>query len=316
MNKPVISVVAATYKRPALLRDLLESLEAQTLSWDQFEVLIVDDESGPETVAVLEEFAAKGSLNLRWETQKNAGPATARNRGVAMAAAPLIAFTDDDCVVCATWLEDYLSYMREHPETAGVGGLLIRKHDNLVARWTDHAVQMGHFVKNGEALILITANACYRKEAFRTAGGFDTRIPWAGGEDPDLSRKVIENGGKLSVIEGALVRHTHRDTLGGVFNEGKLVGMSRALRMELGLYQDTLLPRTMAGMYYRHCKRALKSEAPAPEKGLYLILNAVKVAGFTLGALKMRFRKNRGAQGTELKQALGASNLKGSKHVK
>ncbi|NIP94590.1 MAG: glycosyltransferase, partial [Akkermansiaceae bacterium] len=249
-------------------------------------------------------------------TQGNAGPATARNHGVELAAAPLIAFTDDDCVVSETWLEEYLAYMERHPGIAGTGGLLRRKHDNLVARWVDHAVRMRHSVKDGETLILITANACYRREAFESAGGFDTRIPWAGGEDPDLSRKVIENGGRLSVIDGALVKHTHRDSVGGVFKDGKLVGMSRQLRMELGLYRDKPLVWSMGGMFYRHSRRGFASAVPLAEKLVYLFLNVVKVTGFLIGNLAMRLRRNRGAQGAELKKAVGASDLKDSKHAK
>jgi glycosyltransferase involved in cell wall biosynthesis len=313
---PELSVVAATYRRPRLLEALLASLEALTLPHERFEVIVVDDGSGDRTPELLAQWAQRGTLQLRHATQENAGPATARNRGAAMARAPLLAFIDDDCVASPTWLEEYRAHLAAHPELAGAGGLLRRKHDNLVARWVDHAVRMEHCVQKGETLILITANACYRKKDFEEAGGFDTRIPWAGGEDPDLARKVRANGGRLGVLPGSLVRHTHRDSVRGVYKDGKLIGMSRVLRMELGLYRDTPLPWSMAGMFYRHGRRALASAAPLPEKGIYLLLNAVKVAGFFAGSLAMRFRRNRGARGAELKESLGASNLKDSRHAK
>lgn len=313
---PEVTVVAATFRRTPLLEELLESLAAQTIERDRFEVVIVDDGSGDNTLDVLEKWTQDDRLQLRYTTQENAGPATARNRAVEMARAPLLAFTDDDCIVTPTWLEEYLAYMGEHPAVAGVGGLLRRKHDNLVARYVDNAVRMEHCQRGGRTAILITANACYRKAAFVEAGAFDTRIPWAGGEDPDLSRKVIEKGGTLMVMDGALVRHTHRDSVNGIFKDGKLIGMSRQLRMELGLFQDKLLPRSMIGMYVRHGRRGFTSDAPIFEKFLYLLFNLIKVTGFMVGALTMKFRRNRGAQGAELKKSLGASNLKDSKHAR
>lgn len=313
---PEITVVVATFRRTPLLEELLESLAAQTIDRDRFEVVIVDDGSGDDTVAVLEKWTQDDRLHLRFASQENAGPATARNRAVEMAKAPLLAFTDDDCIVTPTWLEEYLAYMEDHSEVAGVGGLLRRKHDNLVARYVDNAVRMEHCQRGGRTVILITANACYRRAVFAEAGGFDTRIPWAGGEDPDLSRKVIEKGGTLMVLDGALVKHTHRDSVEGIYKDGKLIGMSRQLRMELGLFQDKVLLRSIIGMYVRHCRRGFKSEAPFFEKFVYLSFNVIKVYGFMIGALSMKYRRNRGAEGAELKKSLGASNLKDSKHAR
>lgn len=90
---PAVSVVIPTYNRAEDLRRCLESLVAQTLQ--DFEVLVCDDGSTDHTAMVAEEF--QGRLNLRYEYAENfGGPARPRNRGVAAARAPYVAFLDSD----------------------------------------------------------------------------------------------------------------------------------------------------------------------------------------------------------------------------
>jgi glycosyltransferase involved in cell wall biosynthesis len=55
VGQPLVSVVVSTYNRPARLAALLAGLRAQTLARDGFEVVIVDNGSGPETVRLLEQ---------------------------------------------------------------------------------------------------------------------------------------------------------------------------------------------------------------------------------------------------------------------
>src|SRR5438270_1068769 len=51
--EPLVSVVVSTYNRPDRLARLLSALCAQTLPRAAFEVVVVDNGSGPETGAVL-----------------------------------------------------------------------------------------------------------------------------------------------------------------------------------------------------------------------------------------------------------------------
>src|SRR5262245_4690017 len=99
-----VSVVIPTHERPVPLLALLESLAAETLARGAFEVVIADDGSGPAIAAIADRFAARFA-SFRFVTGENAGPGVARNRGVAAASAPILAFTDSDCLVRPGWLE-------------------------------------------------------------------------------------------------------------------------------------------------------------------------------------------------------------------
>lgn len=91
--KPTVSVVIPTYNRMSDLRRCLDSLVGQ--SFRDFEVLVCDDGSTDDTASVAAEFADR--LDLVYETAENfGGPARPRNRGLARARAPYVAFLDSD----------------------------------------------------------------------------------------------------------------------------------------------------------------------------------------------------------------------------
>jgi GT2 family glycosyltransferase len=93
ISQPKISVVIPNYNRADELVRCLDSLVAQT--FESFEVLVCDDGSTDRSAEVAAAYVDK--LNLRFDTAINfGGPARPRNRGIALARAPFVAFLDSD----------------------------------------------------------------------------------------------------------------------------------------------------------------------------------------------------------------------------
>lgn len=90
-----LTIVITTFNREAVLRQLLESLEAQTDS--QFEVVVAIDGGTDATEAMLESLRTR--FPLRWVNThcKGYGLAVARNLGILAARTELVAIIDDDC---------------------------------------------------------------------------------------------------------------------------------------------------------------------------------------------------------------------------
>lgn len=99
---PRVSIVLPTYNRERFLGRALRSIHSQTFR--EWELIVVDD-GGRDSTADLIRTYAHGSANaLRYLWQPNQGPAGARNTGIQLARAPILAFFDSD----DEWAADHL----------------------------------------------------------------------------------------------------------------------------------------------------------------------------------------------------------------
>lgn len=96
----MISIVIPLYNKEKQIAHTLQSVLNQT--FQDFEVVIVDDGSTDGSVAEVEKFE---DLRIRVVHQQNAGVSAARNRGIDEATGELIAFLDAD----DEWKPEYLA---------------------------------------------------------------------------------------------------------------------------------------------------------------------------------------------------------------
>ncbi len=92
----VLSVIICTYNRDKYIQMVLRSLEKQTLSQGDFEVLIVNNNSLDNTEEIVQNYLKKTSLRIQYMIEYNQGVSYARNRGVGEAKGDIIVFLDDD----------------------------------------------------------------------------------------------------------------------------------------------------------------------------------------------------------------------------
>jgi glycosyltransferase involved in cell wall biosynthesis len=202
--QPKVSVVVATHDRPARLERLLDALARQELGREQFEVIVVDDGSGPTTQALLERRAGAADLELRVLRQPIArGPGSARNAGWRSARATLVAFTDDDCVPRPSWLQAGLAAHEAQPEAIVQGATRPDPselhNDGLLSR-TLSVERLGPAYE--------TCNIFYPRAVLESLGGFDEHFGLTpGGEDSDLAWRAIEAGRPAVFAPDAVVLH-------------------------------------------------------------------------------------------------------------
>lgn len=98
MLHPLVTVIIPTYNRGACISQAISSVLAQT--FDQFEIIVVDDGSTDNTEAVLQSFGSA----IRVLRQKNSGVSNARNAGINAARGEWLAFLDSDDL----WMPDKL----------------------------------------------------------------------------------------------------------------------------------------------------------------------------------------------------------------
>lgn len=106
-----VSVVIPVYNKRRYLRRALDSVLAQTRT--DFEVILVDDGS---TDGSLDSIRAVDDARVRRIWQPNAGVSAARNTGIRIARAPLVAFLDADDTWDPGFLDAMLSLRDRYPD--------------------------------------------------------------------------------------------------------------------------------------------------------------------------------------------------------
>ena len=181
---PEISVIISTYNRAAMVTEAVESVLAQEMT--DFELIVVDDGSTDETEERLSGFGSP----LKYYQQENAGVSAARNRGLVLSTAPLVAFLDSDDLWLPAKLRVQYNYMTEHPEvyicqTEEVWW----RNSRQVNPKKHHRKPSGDIFRRSLNLCLVSPSAVMmRRELFEKVGYFDEDLPAA--EDYDLWLRV------------------------------------------------------------------------------------------------------------------------------
>ena len=112
IGRDLVTVVVPVYGRPAELGRLLDGLAG-------LRVVVVDDGTPARDARALHEVVARGGAQLL-RLDENAGPATARNRGLAVVTTPFVAFVDSDVTLAPDDVERMLRHFGD-PALAVVG---------------------------------------------------------------------------------------------------------------------------------------------------------------------------------------------------
>lgn len=100
-----VSVIIPVYNTAEYLEACLISVQHQT--FDDFEVIIVNDGSTDNSAEIIEDFI-KRDERFTVVNQENAGLSEARNAGIQKATSPWLTFVDSDDMIAPTFLETLL----------------------------------------------------------------------------------------------------------------------------------------------------------------------------------------------------------------
>lgn len=192
MVDPLVSVVIPTFNSAEFIRETLVSVLDQ--DYRPLEVVLVDDGSSDDTVAIARECGAE----VRVVRQENSGAAVARNRGVEEAKGDLVCFLDSDDLWLPGKISAQVRYLQEHPETGAVYHDWIVWHGETDAKRTailnaerrtstpriDPPVSGWIYTKLLMDSVIQTSTIMVRREILREVGPFD--VQFRSGQDYDL----------------------------------------------------------------------------------------------------------------------------------
>ncbi|MCC7078202.1 MAG: glycosyltransferase family 2 protein [Acidimicrobiia bacterium] len=249
---PAVSIVVSCFRRAGTLGRLVGGLATQT--FDDFELILVD-QTGESSIRTIAETAPVNARYLAWEPpemRSRPRPGTpasnasgARNCGVLAAAAPIVAFTDDDCVPESDWVEKITLPLRTDPDV-----ILCAGQNTAFRHPADTRVEVR---KQGRQSTMITAatggasSLAVRRDVFLELGGFDISIgpgtDTPGCEDAHLIYRFLDHAGRTGTwVAGradAVSVDDHPDGLAALRRRWRyMVSQGAVWEREVRLYGD------------------------------------------------------------------------------
>lgn len=211
-----ISVVIGTYNQKDTLKLVLESLFKQSLSPQEYEIIVIDSSSNDGTDAMLEHL--EPTCHLNYIRQENRGKSAARNRGIREARSEIILLTDADMVADQKLLEEHLK-AHQLKKSAAFEGLTINP---------DGKPYIKEKLRPGKKLkwvYFLTGNLSIPKRYLWEAGMFDENFQGYGWEDLELGYRLNRMRVPLYYLPSAVNHHKHSlsslDMLQRKYNMGK-----------------------------------------------------------------------------------------------
>jgi glycosyltransferase involved in cell wall biosynthesis len=204
---PSFDLVVATVGRTDELARLLDSLEAQ--GYPRVRVIVVDQNADER----LEEVVGRSNLPIE-HVRADAGLSRARNAGLELVDADVIAFPDDDCVYPPGLLSRVGELLTADTGLDGVTGRAEDASGASSGSWKQDAAILtdDNLWNRGISFAIFLRRALVER-----AGDFDERLglgspePWASGEEIDYLIRAVRAGARIAYDPSLVVRHVVRE---------------------------------------------------------------------------------------------------------
>ena len=197
-SMPHVSVCICTYKRPELLRRLLEGLgEQDTSGLFNFSIVVVDNDHAESAKRVVAEFMVTSPIRVIYCVEPRQNIALARNKAIENAKGDLVAFIDDDEFPTGRWLWSLFTSCITH-NAAGVLGPVRPHFSHPPPTWivkgklAERPVyETGHVMDWRQSR---TGNVLFKKEILVGCGEAFRPQFGTGGEDVDFFERMTTSG--------------------------------------------------------------------------------------------------------------------------
>ena len=217
-----LSIVIATYNRATLLLDALKSVIRQSAPAQEWECVVVNNNSSDNTSECFAEFAGEHpEYNLRIVDEPNQGLSYARNRGIRESVGEYIAIIDDDEHIAEDFVAAYIKLFDSVPEAVAAGGPIVARYPTGRPRWMScyterpiaNTMYFGEEVREfPKGRVPGGGNMALRRSAIRRYGVFDTSLGYSGesligGEECDLFERLQIADAKYYYVPTAVMYH-------------------------------------------------------------------------------------------------------------
>jgi glycosyltransferase involved in cell wall biosynthesis len=217
MDSMKISVIIPTYNRSHILPMALMSLLTQNYNFNDFEIIVIDNNSTDDTKQVIEQFIQENpQISVCHIFESRPGSGYARNTGAMNAKFDILTFSDDDVIFSPQCLGEISHIFEINKQICAVAGKIIIQWDERPPEWILPYEPLlgkqdyGDVIRFDKRLYLNSGNLSIRRDLFIKLGGFDIEQigEWLVGDgDMGLSNKIHQEDCLIGWAPAAIVEH-------------------------------------------------------------------------------------------------------------
>jgi GT2 family glycosyltransferase len=222
-----LSIIILTWNSKRLLKRCLSSIQVDTTT-NNYEIIIIDNNSTDATRALLESISSEGAYHIIFNNQ-NKGVGHARNQGIKLATGKYILILDVDTIIAPGAIDKLVDYLEQSPKCGLVAPkltdvdgnlqLTCRKYPTIVSKslrripfnWAQELLSEEEMHDWDHACIrevdyVIGACQLIRKSVIQEIGLLDENI-FYGPEDIDFCLRIWQAGYKVVYNPEAIIIH-------------------------------------------------------------------------------------------------------------
>lgn len=209
-SKTRVSIIIAARNEADRIVDLLNDLENQSYSKDDYEVIVIDDFSEDNTSSIVSEFAGRSDMMLTIQSvnpEYGSGKKAAIRTALEFAKGELIITTDADCQMGKNWLSTVVAFYRTQRLKMVIGPVALRAGNSLFSNM--QSIEFASLIGSGAASFKLDipsmcngANLAFSKDVFFEVNGYNDNMHLASGDDEFLMHKVVAKyPGKVAFLK-------------------------------------------------------------------------------------------------------------------
>jgi len=211
-----ISIILPTYNRRNKLEKAIQALNNLNYSEGRYEIVAVNDGSQDDTKEFLEQKKQEIPNLKVVHHEENQGIAATRNTGLKhIEAEEYVFFTDDDCIVPESWIQQHLQHYQEDSELDAVNGVQWPLNMNYIEAFKIarhyQRYQTHEIVEDIESGFGRTNNLSYKAKVIEEVGEFNP--DHIRGSDTEYGQRVLQKNFKCLKDPNIKIQHMKTDTL-------------------------------------------------------------------------------------------------------
>jgi len=202
------SFITCTYNREKYLPQTLDAVCQQNFPADDYEIIVIDNNSTDNTAKICEEYKLKyQDKQFRYFKETNQGFSFALNRGIKEARGEFIIFADDDETVIPEHLQRLDSHLKDYPQAQLCACPVVPIYETGEPKWMSRFTQRligGYFNQGNEVKKLEkknypgTGHTIIRRDIYERYGYYNTDLgrkgtSLMGAEDKDMFNRLKSN---------------------------------------------------------------------------------------------------------------------------